>query len=538
MLRLLATLVAVVAAVPAAVPGARAQSLEWRPDERVVISAFHDVGAVARDESRLYVATPRGMEIYDFIAGRWELPSTMEDGYPAHREVTALAFEPLERTVWLATRRGELHAYRVDFRRWEARGAPAAGPVARIVPASADEGAVLFLRTPGGWYRMSAFSGVSRRVPPGSLPEAVAREEGSAGRRLAREDPFYRSARGTLTLDRALRDWPVTDWVADARPHRYWLGTRGGNVWLYDSRRMTAEPRTFGLVSPGTRALAAEAGGVWHGGDGSGPRTGVSWGSDDLQRWRHHEAALEDAPPGPVFEIEVAGGLAWFAAGDGLYAHREDGGWLRLPGSGGLPSGRVLAVEPDGTGSVWAGTDRGLARVRPGAGSERPGVAVEETLFRGREVRALQAVDGGVWVGLRDAPYFIPDGGGPGLPDDSSGSAPPAEIVDFAVAAGALWAATPRALWRWDGAAWRGPLRAVSTGGVGRILRIRADGDALWVAGAGGAARRDPESGAWLHLAAGATIPGGPVTDVLPSGERVWVATPEGSVRIDWTRAR
>src|SRR5690606_31671124 len=66
-----------------ATDGARAQSGRlWRPEERILITSFHELGAVTADQRRVYAASPQGIEVYDFAVGRWEAPITLEDGFP------------------------------------------------------------------------------------------------------------------------------------------------------------------------------------------------------------------------------------------------------------------------------------------------------------------------------------------------------------------------------------------------------------------------------------------------------------------------
>lgn len=509
----------------------------WRPDDRVVLTAFQDVQALARDERRIYAATPGGLAIYDRGAGRWELPSTEEDGYPAGRMPTALAFDAPARLLWLGTADGLLFSYHVDLQRWDVWGSAGVGPVVRIVPASALPAAAdrdgLYLLTQGGWYRVGRYAGVVEPVAGDRMPPGLAAEAARAEERLAGVDPFFEAVRGTLTLDAALRRWPITDYVPDDRPNRYWVATRGGLLY-YDSRFMRAEPRRFGLLSSGVRALAGDGGrGLWFGGDGRGPRRGVTWGSVDLQEWQDYEAGITGAPAGPVFDIAGSGGGVWFAAADGLYRlDRATERWRRWTEGDGLPAAATYRLEPGPEGGVWVATARGPAFVSAGGEVRGPPPGAQFP------TRALLLVGDTLWVGGELGLLWLLGDGSVRAAADSAGTEPSGPVLDLAVTRGSVWALAPDALWRWDGGSWEGPLREVGLAGLGPLVRVRADGERLWVAGAGGIAVRDSVSGAWSYYRVGATIPRGPVTDIYADGDQVYAATPAGVVRIAWTRAR
>src|SRR5437762_1934433 len=94
-----------------------AQSRLWRPDERVILSDFSFVEAIAASPWFVYAATPHGLTIYDRRARRWQLPVTALDGYPTTRVRSALA-DPLDNSVWLATDDG-WYRYDAQLPRWD-----------------------------------------------------------------------------------------------------------------------------------------------------------------------------------------------------------------------------------------------------------------------------------------------------------------------------------------------------------------------------------------------------------------------------------
>ncbi len=353
-----------------------------------MLTSFHLVSGMTRDDRQLYAASEGGLQILDLLSGRWQQPSTMEDGYPVDEGPAAAAYDPFERVVWLGTTTGGLHSYQVDFGRWRLEASPGLGPIVAILPLSEDRGEGVLVRTPTGWYLVERFSGAVRPLPPGQLPPEAAALEAPAHERLRLLEPAYAAAGATLTADRGGRTWPVTSFVAGDRPGVYWLGTAGDNLYRLDVRFLEAEPRPFGLLTSGSGALAVDAGWLWIGGDGRGPRRGPVRAGHDLQQWRQYEAGIVPAPSELVEDILVPADAVWFGGRGGLYRlDRRSDRWLQVAGVGGrLPVRRLAAVE----GGLWAATDLGLVRVSADG-------AVEGTFFEGRAVHAVVAANGGIW---------------------------------------------------------------------------------------------------------------------------------------------
>jgi hypothetical protein len=69
-------------------------------------------------------------------------------------------------------------------------------------------------------------------------------------------------------------------------------------------------------------------------------------------------------------------------------------------------------------------------------------------------------------------------------------------------------------------------------GGVGRIHRLRVTGDAVWVVGDAGVARRIADGSGWRYLTVGRDLPVGPAVDVLVTDDHVFVSTRVGAVRL------
>jgi len=521
-----------------ATDGARAQSGRlWRPEERILITSFHELGAVTADQRRVYAASPQGIEVYDFAVGRWEAPITLEDGFPLGERPSALLYDRFLDALWLGTEAGNVYVYRLTGGRWDALGPVAAGPIVRMVgdPRSGD----VFLATPAGWLRLPRGGLFAEPVPRGAVPDGGG--DSSPEARLRRMDPFFDAIRGTITLDERLRRWPITDVEPADRPARYWVATYGGNLLYYDSRRMSAEPMAYGLLTRGVGAVALDGRRLWFGGDGRGPRRGVTAADVGLQQWKHYEAEYDGAPAGHVADVLPTASAVWFAASDGLFRlDRERESWQRIAEREGLPAREVYALAP-GPGGVWVGTRNGLTFVTDDGAVEREG------LFPARPIRRLLASRDTLWIASDLGLWLLPDASAARLPDAGGrGAIRPVlapgsdvqpglrgRVVDVRPVGDAMFVLTEDALYRWDADGWTGPLHE-GVHALGRLTALAAADGQLWVAGEGGVARLDLETQRWTTYLRPTDIPETPVYDVLPMGDDVWLATPAGALRLRW----
>ena len=92
------------------------RALVLSPDNRVVVSDFSYVTAVAASSWLVFAATPHGLIIYDRATWRFRPPVTALDGYPAGRVRRAIA-DPSGNAVWLDLG-GNYARYDVDGRAW------------------------------------------------------------------------------------------------------------------------------------------------------------------------------------------------------------------------------------------------------------------------------------------------------------------------------------------------------------------------------------------------------------------------------------
>src|SRR5262245_23474523 len=491
--------------------GVAAQSgRAWRPDDRVLVTSFADVGALARDSRRVYAATTGGLVSYDPMTRVWGLPLTLEDGYPANEIPSALAIDEASTDVWLGTAQGSIYRYRAVPPRWDQVGFALGGAVIAIVggPSFQDD---VYVQTASGWFRASRISIGARPVLPGELPPAVI----AAARAQRSLDPTLASFRATLGLDQRNRRWPVTAAIPGFTPETYFFGTRGAFFFGFDARRAAPEWFWYGSPARGVSAVAIANDAVWVGADGSGPREGLAQFSNDLQRWVLHDPQ-DGAPRGPIMEIAASGDDVLAASRDGLYRYHNRR-WERL----GYED--ATSVAASGT-SLWVGTRRGLYLDNSGT---------PQQLLTGTFVNRIRAFGADVWAATKEGMFHIVSSGA-GAPYqaqriDEIGMG---NFLDVVSVSDTIIAVGSEGLWTKGATSWRGPLRLPLLAGLGRLLTVRADGAAVWIAGERGVARYTPASGEIISFLAPNDLPSGPVYDVAPAGNYVWLATPLGALRL------
>ena len=204
--------------------------------------------------------------------------------------------------------------------------------------------------------------------------------------------------------NRPLRSYPVLSGSSSPdQPSEVWLGTNGDGLYRVDALQQQATPVRFGLLEPGIGALALAADGVWAAGLGaSALRGGLTFASDDLQRWRWIDGTIDVPLIGMrAAQLAVRGPRAWIATDRGVVRARLDGAeemvaWTSLDG---LPDDRVFAVTARNDGA-WVGTARGLVFISDSAGSRNSrSRGIGARLLNDTPVYALQAVGDTLWIG-------------------------------------------------------------------------------------------------------------------------------------------
>ncbi len=526
--------------------GAQAGSGAWEADERVVITDFQRVTALARSSDRLFAATDGGLVVYNDAFEEWELPITREDGYP-DAPVLALGWDDRDGTLWLSTRSGRLMQIDMFNRRWLDEFA-LPGTVTRIV-APPDDPSRLYLRRSDGWFALDPFS---RGIEPASAAEV----------RQSIERDFDLRARSELLADirweshlpllgrRGSDRYDVTDVMpAAGGGGRFWVATYGGFLEEYDSLSGATEPVEYGMVGIGAGAVLAAGESVWFAPAHSSERYGVATADRELEEWRTWTRRSfgfddRDAPDAPIHAWLQAGGDTWAGGDRGL--HRFDGeAWHReAPGArGDLEPIAALAAGPPGLEGVWVGTRRGLFRI--GSAGAWP----DAGMLSATGVRALAVHAGDLWIGtdaglvrLRGDGEAGRDPAEPGegaLPHPESADAPRGRVGALAADGGRLYAGIERDVWvlapsaPWTRAA---PLGVVPA----RVTALAGRDGVVWVGTDEGLIAWDTRDDLVTPFTfAAGDLPAGPrgergVDDIAVDLEgAVWVATPAGAVRLD-----
>ena len=493
----------------------------WRPGDRVLLTDFSVITAVAASPFTVYAATLNGLIIYDRGADRWLLPQTPLDGYPTAPVRLAIA-DPVGNGVWLGTADGWAH-YNQDINQWDQGIVP--GGVRDAFLDAQDPSGGLYVLGLGGWSLVprggliatpvGALPPLNRRVGPLSIAAALARA------------PMADALRARLLTDARLRTYQYTAAaMTPERPTEMFLGTTGMGLLRVDPMSGQGGPLPFGLPNLDASAVAAGPGGVWTVGSAhAGERRGLTWVADDLSRFSTNEDALGRSS----FVLQArrllhAGQALWLATDRGVYQMLTGEGAGRLFDLGaGLPGENVLALAraPDG---VWVGTTQGIAVITADG-------TVTRMIGYDRAVGALVAQRESVWVGTADGLALLAPGvQAPAVPPELA--AQPAlrtEIVALADAHDTIVAATP------DQLGWRDPATGAWTlvrprAPLGTLTALAPDQGGVWIGGTSGAAFWDIAHQTFHSLTVPGDIPAA-VRDLTVEGDYLWVATDAGLLR-------
>lgn len=515
--------ICVVTVCVSARPPARlsAQTRDWRPEDRVLVSDFSVVDAVAASPWIVFAATHHGLLIYDRRVNAWQPPVTTLDGYPTARVRLALA-DPLGNAVWLGTDQGWAR-YDGDQHHWDS--GPASGAVSGLMLDSRDPSSGVFVRDQTGWRFLPR--GALLAMPGTPLPPPERRVTPLDVQAALQTAPMAQALRALILTDPRLRAYQFT---AAARPldgGDLYFGTNGLGLVRIDPAMARWEPLSFTLIGVGADALAAGADGVWAAsGSRFGSKSGVTWLPDDLTATTPVEPQAGSGwGTAPVYRLLAAGNQLWVATGAGLYKlDPESGRTRRFTMSDGLPSDdvRALAPAPDG---IWVGTTRGLAVV-----------TTEDRVVRladnGVAVSSLVALAETLWVGSSAGLGVVP----PGSPTpvvDSEIRAEPAlrgPVIALSKEADTLVAVFG------DQVAWRDPAAAHWTverprSTLGSLTAAGSDTGGVWLGGTLGLAWWNIGRRVYQRLAIPGDLPAA-VRDVQASPQWVWVATDSGVVRL------
>ncbi len=302
--------------------------------------------------------------------------------------------------------------------RWTAPGSPTTGGTVDAI-------------TPAGRGGLWVATASAKRGGPSDRPGIWLQRDGAAvwHSTLPTEDPDYYAERIAVLFE--------------DHEYRLWCGVRGGGLFYQE--------RNGQWIAVGSRDMLARVTSIYEDADG------VIWASTEatgLCRITRRLVAELRAPANiapPVFWTACAmrNGDVWGGTdGAGLFRWQPNGQVWGYGLSRGLPSGQVLCLLEDHTGSLYAGTRKGLFRL---VGDSFAPAFRDEPWLRASITALYEDSGGTLWVGVDHGVVEIvgqkPVVRGPevGLPDE--------RVRGFATdAAGVLYAAVSNTgLYRWDG---------------------------------------------------------------------------------------
>jgi hypothetical protein len=513
-----------------------AQTGGWRTDERVLITDFGIVKALARSPGSVFAATTGGLIVFDEAFGRAELPITVEDDYP-QASPTAMAYDHRDGSVWIAAA-GDLVQFDPFSRRFRDR-IGLGQPVTGLVPAESS-GSDLFVRVRAEWWRLDTFSRDLRRADPGAVLAAVQSRPDLRARQEALQDPFFLDAARQAVRSYHSGSVRIFDLVPSRDAYGWWLGTGGESLALYDEIGRVVRRSVHGPAGQGMAAVVATAETVWFAPDRDlEGRYGVAAATADLQQWRVWRADSSRAVPDLVHDLLRAPGGTWAGGETGLYWIRdgqEEWRQERDVGLSYLPVLCMAAASGPAAEAVWAGTGRGVVRIRAAGG----GIDIEETLAT--PVLSVVEASGEVWIGTSQGLYSM-------VVPDSIGQSVHARRVDGPAAlrssVGALAASGDTVYAGLDQEVWWRAGRAGAWTRLESIGKTRAAVSALtihegtlWVGTAAELTVAEVAGGVVGRYSFGRDLPPGSrgetgISDIsVVSATEAWVALPAGAIRL------
>ncbi len=502
-----------------AAPAARAQTAnrDWRPEDRTVIGDFSRITSVATSLDRVYASSPTAVLIWNPQFHQWQGPYDPPSVALLQRVFAALV-DPLDNSLWLARPDGWTH-FQPELQLWDQGSVP--DGVQTIAFDGNDPTQGLFLRTRRGWQLLPRGGLVATpgRVP--ARPVTPARIDD-----VLRSTPSLQANAAQILVDPRLG---VARYTAAARSFDnlgWFIGTSGvGLLYLPDGAGLP-EPMPFGLTSPVVGAVFGWPDGVWAAtARTSQSEPAVTFVERDLKRFQVlHGPPASGLPFAQVRRLVGQGSSLWAATDRGLARIATgDGRVDLLDQTRGLPDGVVYAVVSR-QGRLTVGTRRGLVRVDDSLRVERlvPHFA--------DPVLAVFPTGDSVWVGTQRGLLLAL----PGQQDVVRPSALAAASFQVPVVALASLGDTVVALTR-DEMLWRNPSTANWTLGpnlsalLGALVAFAPDGPGFWVAGERGVAFARLASPPIRPLREG-DLPGDS-NDLTVDAEYLWVATDGGLVR-------
>ncbi|TFG66613.1 MAG: hypothetical protein E4H28_01415 [Gemmatimonadales bacterium] len=504
----------------------------WDADERVLVTSFQRVTALARSPDRLFAATDEGLVVRNEAFGQWELPITREDGYPPSR-VTALAWDRRDGTLWLATEDARLIQLEpfdrrfVDEIRLNER-------ISRIIP-SADDPSQLLVRTRGGWFSMDPFSRQMTGLDATAADRAISADFELRERRELLSNPRFDAARAFLAT-RGSTHYQITDVMPATELGQFWVSSYGGFLFRYDSFTGLATPVDYGLVGRGGGAVLVDETGTWFAPGEVTDRYAITWADPELAVWRTWESESigpmdRDLPSDPIHVLLRRGNDLWAGGDRGVY--RFDGKAWHREATGQIGVGqRVLSLAsgPDDLAGTWVGTDRGLFRL------QGPGALAGSVMLGARRITALASHAGGLWVGTDWGLAGFESAAGLPVATSSEGQ-PRGPVTSLRASGSRLYAGIDRDVWWLEDKVWH---RADALGALSApasALEVRDgivfigsdDGLIAWNTNSGEQRRFSFAAG---DLPTGSRGEEGVMAVSAIGPDVVWLTTPAGAMRL------
>lgn len=451
----------------------------FHPADRVVIGDFSRVKAIASTSDRVYVVYPSAIAIWHPIERRWDVPRSPP--FPDRlRTVTGAVVDPLDRSLWLATRTMWLH----------------------------------YDPLPNRWDEVA--------LPPRPLPKPVTLDA------AMRDLPQLRALAPHIATGPLQIQGFLTAAAPDPLGQGWFLGTSTRGLVFFDRLASDATPIPLGLFGDVVGAILPTPDGIWVATDADLRHpAGVTHLASDLAASAPIAGSLTQGLPfNAVRRFLAVAGAVWMATDKGAVRFVRDQARLERFGiSGGLPDERVIALARY-RGQIVAGTLRGLAASRGDSGFVRLVSNFAEPVY------SLLARGDTLWVGTSRGLFAsLPANEDLRMPagfHQLTGSLVP--IMGIGYVSDTLIAMTPdRLLWRnptsgeWN----EGP--ALSSQ-LGPLVALDAMVQGAWVAGTRGVAFVRPATNPLRTLVAPGQLPD-EVTAVAMQGQYLWIGTRAGLVR-------
>jgi ligand-binding sensor domain-containing protein len=453
----------------------------------------------------------------------------------AGQSVTVTAADPVEDALWIGVP-GAVFCYRPELN--QLQRTMVVGVPDRIV---FDRGAMgeALVRSGMRWMRISRVgiaSTIAEPTPAMLRPVSTAED-------VVREFPQLRSTLGALLRsplpNRPLRS-PVIRDVARApdRGSELWLATDREGLYRYDPVLQEARAIPYGLLEPGAAALALAADGLWVAGLGlDATHGGLTWLAPTLQRWRWIEGTIATPLAGRRPAALVSRGeRLWLGTDRGVVRVTTDRTadvreWTRLHG---LVDDQVLALAPLGEG-VFVATRRGIQYVSDTVGlyGQRTR-GVERPMLANVAVFALQLVGDTLWAGTEAGLVAIAQPRGAAT---VVARPLPRSVRALAWRDSVLVIGTTDGIWQLDPRRASPPVAntTLALAPIGQLTRVAIDERTIWVTGTLGVLTQARATQSVRLLRERVDLPG-PVLDVAASGDWMWLAMPQGLLRL--ARAR